>query len=57
MHGTGEDSADYYPYRAGKESELGGKDRPDERPGSGYRREMMAEKNPFIRRMVIMMVI
>jgi hypothetical protein len=56
MHRSGQDCSYENPYQAGKIAELCRKDRPDERSGAGYRGEMMAEKNVFIRRVIIMPV-
>ncbi len=50
LHRAAEDDADDQPDRAGQEAELRGERRPDERPGAGDGREVMAEEHPLRRR-------
>jgi hypothetical protein len=57
LHRAGEDDADDDPDRAGQVAHLGGQYRPDERPGSRDRREVVAEQDPPVRRLVVHVVV
>jgi hypothetical protein len=54
---AGQHRADNDPDRAGQETELRRQDRADQRSRAGDRREVMAEENPFISRVIIVAVI
>ena len=49
LHRAAEHPSDDNPDRAGQISELRGEDRADQRPGAGYRGEVVAEDYPFVR--------
>ena len=54
---AGQHGADNDPDRAGQEAELRREDRADQRPRAGDGREVMAEQDPFISRVIIVAVI
>ena len=56
MHAAGEHAADKDPQETRHIAELRGEDRPDQRPGAGYRGEMVAEEHPFIGGLIIVIV-
>ena len=56
MYGPGQDRAEDDPDRAGQITELGGQDRPQERPGRGDGREVVSKQNVFIRFHIIVTI-
>ncbi len=53
VDGSGEHRADQDPEGAGQVAELRGEHRADQRPGPGDGREMVAEQDPFVCRVII----
>ena len=56
MNRAAQHRSDENPQKTRQESKLRRQDRADQRPGAGYRREMMAEEDKFISRMIIFAV-
>ncbi len=57
LHRSRQHRTDHQPEKSGKKPELRRQDRPQQRPGSGNRREVMAEEDDFIRGMEIHAVV
>ena len=57
LHRPGQADADDDPDQPRQIAELHRQHRPDQRPGAGNGREMMAEQHPFVRRMIVLPVV